>query len=67
MTNNTEASGFLDLFRSRGAEIAEFALDEVQDLFMSNISRGGDHETIGGEPVAEALDQVFAVEAADSF
>ena len=52
---------------ARGAQIAELALHEIQNFFVRDISRGGDHQTIGSEPVAEALDQVLAVEAADGF
>jgi hypothetical protein len=53
--------------RSRGAEIAELALDEVQNLFVRDVSSGGDDEMIGSKPVPEALDKMLAIEAADSF
>src|SRR5580693_7283644 len=53
--------------RASGAEIAELALDEVQNFFVRDVTGGGDDQMIGREPVAEALDQMFATEAADGF
>ena len=53
--------------RARGTEIAELALDEVQNFFVRYVSRGGDDEMIGGKPIAEALDEMFAVESANGF
>jgi len=53
--------------RSRGTEIPEFALNEVQNFFVRYVARGGDDEMIGGKPVAEALDEMFAIEGANGF
>ncbi len=55
------------LERARGAEIAEFALDKVQNFLVRDVARGGDDEMIGREPVAESLDQMFAIEGANGF
>src|SRR6266481_2536969 len=53
--------------RARRAQIAELTLDEVQNFFMRDIPRGGDNEMIGRKPVAEALNEMSAVEAANGF
>ena len=53
--------------RARGAKIAELALHQVQHFFVRDVSRGGDHQMVGREPVAEALHEMSAVEAANGF
>src|SRR4029077_6073429 len=51
--------------RARGTEIAELTLDEIQHFFVRDAARGGDDEMMGSEKIAEALDEMFAVEGAN--
>src|SRR5580658_4042459 len=53
--------------RARGAEIAELALDKVQNFLVRDVARGGDHEMIGREPVTEAVNQMITIEGANGF
>ena len=48
-------------------KFAELALHEIQNFFVSDIACGGDNQTVGSKPIAETIDQVFAIEAADGF
>ncbi len=53
--------------RAGGAEIAELALDEIQNLFVRDVASGGDDEMVRREPIMESLDEMIAIEGANGF
>ena len=50
----------------RGRQIAKLFFHKIENLLVGDISRGGDEEMIGGEPVLEASAQGFAFEGANT-